>query len=113
MADRTKEILEAVGEVKSDIKDLDSQVLDVKEKVHEIEKVVIKNTESLDTHIKRTDTLESILIPLRDQNLQEKAVEEYKKQARMEFIQKLKVPGMILGLLISAGTVLAWVLGAF
>jgi len=109
----TKEILDVVNEIKSDVKDVHSEVDEVKEKVHKIETIVIKNTDSLEIHIKRTNALEDMVKPLYEESIKEKAVKEFKKYQKNEFINKLKVPATLISILIGVGTLIAWIMGAF
>lgn len=94
----------------------DKEVLNrIQEDVTEIKVTLAKNTESLEHHIKRTDTLQEMVDPVYQHYMAVKAVEEFKrkqaeerKQKRDAIIYSLKLPALVVAFLAALGTILAW-----
>lgn len=90
------------------LQDLQSDMTDIKI-------TMARNTESLEHHVKRTDTLQDMVEPLYRRFIEENAIEAYKKKQQEERKEwrealkyKLKLPGYIVGFLAALGTLLAW-----
>jgi lipoate-protein ligase A len=93
----------------------------IEQDVTDIKEAVIKNTKDLEYHIKRTDDLQTVvedfsklISPLHEDYIAKQAVEKYKKEQKENLEFKFKIPGFIyyiLAMLISAGTIITWLIG--
>lgn len=88
-------ILEKIEDVKSDITDM---------KI-----TLIRNTESLEHHVRRTDELQDIVLPVYKDFMARQAVNEYKEAKQKAFLYKLKLPAAIIAAISAIGTIVAWI----
>lgn len=91
------------------------EISDVKDHIAEIKVTMARNTESLEHHVKRTDTLQDMVEPVFRDFIERKAVEDYKKKVESEkkdsrdkVLYSLKLPGAILAAITATATLLAW-----
>jgi len=108
-----KQIHDGIIEVKQDISYVKEETNSIKDKVHNVEVVLARNTESLETHVRRTDLLEDMIKPLHEERLKALAIKEYRQQSRADLLYKLKLPVMLVAALGAISTVVAWIVGVF
>lgn len=94
-----------------------SKVDKIDEDVSAIKVAVSKNTKDLEYHIKRTDDLQvvvenfsSLISPLHEAHIAQKAIENYKKNKRETFLYSLKIPGAILSALAALAGLITWLM---
>lgn len=93
-----------------------SKVEKIESDISDIKVTTAENTSDLKHHIKRTNDLQeivedlhTIVTPLHEKFVSERAVEEFKKKQKEDLIYKLKLPGYIVAALIAIGTILTWI----
>lgn len=100
-----------------------TKVEKIESDISDIKVATVENTSDLKHHIKRTNDLQeivedlhTIVTPLHEKFVSEKAIEEFKKkqeelkkQQKEDLIFKLKLPGYIVAALVAIGTLLTWI----
>ena len=87
----------------------------IENSVEDIKAATSENTADLKYHIKRTNDLQqivtdlhSIVTPIHEKFIADKAIEDYRKKQREDLVYKLKLPGYILAALTAVGAIVAW-----
>jgi len=74
----------------------------------EIKVNIARNTASLDYHIARTNELQDIVEPMAKDFIARQAVEAYELKQQAKWINRLKIPGLIVTSIVAIGTLLTW-----
>lgn len=94
----------------SDINQIMHGITSLQEDMTEVKVTLAKNTESLEHHVKRTDTLQDMVDPVYKDFLARIAIEEHEKKQRETLVYRLKLPGYIVAAVLAVGTILAWLM---
>jgi nucleoid-associated protein YgaU len=92
----------------SDIQNVLKGISDLQSDMTDVKVTLAKNTESLEHHVKRTDTLQDIVEPVYKDFLERKAIEEYEKKQREKLVYRLKLPAYIVAAIAAVSTMIAW-----
>lgn len=99
MDEYRKEMLESIRDIRKDQTSQSQEISDIKV-------TLVKNTQSLEEHTKRTEVLEQMVLPIHEERLKKIGRDEYKakmkeerKERRQELLIKLKWPATIITLL--------------
>lgn len=94
MSELNIEILKSLTTLQTDISD--------------VKVTLARNTESLEHHVRRTDELQELVEPVAKDFIARKAIEEHEIKQQDKWLNRLKIPGLIVTTILAIGTLLTW-----